>query len=101
MRIYKSHNHKTSFGYVNGGRTLRVALMGYALHINVRQLKRFAIKALEFWVVALATLALFRLGQVYALRERGYFAYGGEYMLLLLPVIYYIAKSNIKFTKRI
>lgn len=101
MRIYKSSNNKASFCLVNSGRTIRMAAFGYAIHISVKRLKRFAVKALEFWVVALATLALFRLGQVYALNQRRIMAYGGEYLLLLLPLIYYITKSNIKFTKRI
>ena len=95
MKLYKSPDKHSRLHIVNGGRTLRIALSGYALHISIRQLKRLAIKSLELWMVVIATLALFRLGQVYALNQRGYMAYGGEYMLLLLPMIYYTAKSTI------
>lgn len=95
MKIYKVRNNKFYFGIVNRGRTLRIAFFGYAIHISIKRLKRFAVTALEFWIVLIATLALFRLGQVYALQERDYFAYGGEYMLLLLPLIYYTTKSTI------
>ncbi len=52
---------------------------------------------LNGWTVAwyalltLAGVALYRAGAAYALRERGYYAVGGEALALLLPVLYYVA----------
>lgn len=48
--------------------------------------------AVELAVVLLITVAAFTWGQRAALIERGYTAYGGEYMLLLIPAIYYAGK---------
>ena len=45
------------------------------------------------WYVflAVAGVLLYKLGAAYALRERGYYAVGGEALALLLPVLYYVA----------
>lgn len=51
--------------------------------------------ALEPLVVLLLTAAAFAWGKQTALAERGYEAVGGEYLLLLLPAIYYISKQMI------
>ncbi len=40
--------------------------------------------------LTLAGVALYKVGAEYALRERGYYAVGGEALALLLPVLYYI-----------
>lgn len=48
--------------------------------------------AVELAAVLLATAAAFAWGQRAALIERGYTARGGEYLLLLIPAIYYIGK---------
>lgn len=50
--------------------------------------------ALELAAVLLATALAFAWGKQTALAERGYEAAGGEYMLLLLPVIYYAGKRT-------
>ena len=41
--------------------------------------------------LAVAGVLLYKLGAAYALRERGYYAVGGEALALLLPVLYYCA----------
>lgn len=51
--------------------------------------------ALELLTVLLLTAAAFALGRQAARIERGYEASGGEYLLLLLPVIYYAGKRTI------
>lgn len=48
--------------------------------------------AVELAVVLLITAAAFAWGQRAALIERGYTARGGEYLLLLIPAIYYTGK---------
>ena len=48
--------------------------------------------AVELATVLLITAAAFAWGQRAALVERGYTAHGGEYLLLLIPAIYYIGK---------
>ena len=50
------------------------------------------------WYAALtvAGVLLYKLGAVYALRERGYHAIGGEALALLLPVLYYCGAATIR-----
>jgi len=47
----------------------------------------------ELAVVLLITAAIFVWGRQLALLERGCIAYGGECLLLLIPIIYYSIKS--------
>lgn len=54
--------------------------------------KNWAAAAVELAAVLLATAAAFAWGQRAALIERGHAAHGGEYLLLLIPAIYYIGK---------
>ena len=57
---------------------------------------------LNGWTVAwyafltVAGVLLYKAGAAYALRERGYFAVGGEALALLLPVLYYCAAATIR-----
>ena len=53
-------------------------------------------RAVELIAVLTLTAALFIAASRYALIERGYAAAGGEYMLLLLPFIYYAGKRAIR-----
>ena len=50
------------------------------------------------WYVflAVAGVLLYKAGAAYALRERGYFAVGGEALALLLPMLYYCAAATIR-----
>ncbi len=48
----------------------------------------------ELAAVFLVTAAALAWGKQAALAERGYAAYGGECLLILIPVIYYIIKST-------
>ena len=57
--------------------------------------KNWAAAAVELAAVLLATAAAFAWGQWAALIERGYTARGGEYLLLLIPFIYYTGKRTI------
>lgn len=54
--------------------------------------KNRAAAAVELAAVLLATAAAFAWGQRAALIERGHTAHGGEYLLLLIPFIYYTGK---------
>ena len=60
------------------------------------------IARLNGWTVAwyvfltVAGVLLYKLGAAYALRERGYYAVGGEVLALLLPVLYYVAKAMVR-----
>lgn len=47
----------------------------------------------ELAIVLLITGTAFTWAKNLALTERGYTAYGGEYMLFLLPILYYTLKS--------
>lgn len=48
--------------------------------------------AAELIAILLLTVAAFTWGKRTALTERGYEACGGEYLLLLLPFLYYTGK---------
>lgn len=48
----------------------------------------------ELAAVLLVTALAFSWGKQAALAERGYEAAGGEYLLLLLPVLYYVGKRT-------
>ena len=58
----------------------------------MRPKRSFASVACELLAVLLLTAAAFAWGVKTARIERGYEAIGGEYLLLLLPVIYYAGK---------
>ena len=58
----------------------------------MKKRKSRAAAAVELAAVLLITAAAFTWGQRAALIERGYAARGGEYMLLLIPAIYYTGK---------
>ena len=49
-----------------------------------------------YMFLAVAGVLLYKLGAVYALRERGYHAIGGEALALLLPVLYYCGAATIQ-----
>lgn len=56
---------------------------------------------LNGWTVAwyalltVAGILLYKVGAAYAMRERGYYAIGGEALALLLPAFYYAAAKTI------
>lgn len=57
---------------------------------------------LNGWTVAwyafltAAGVLLYKAGAAYALRQRGYYAVGGEALALLLPVVWYAAAATIR-----
>lgn len=58
----------------------------------MRHKKKSRLAAAEFLAVLIVTAVVFTKGLSAALAWRGYKAVGGEFMLLLLPIIYYEAK---------
>lgn len=64
-------------------------------------LRRWA-AGVNWWRVAwyalltVAGVLLYRVGAVYALRQRGYYAVGGEAVALLLPVFYWLVSTLIR-----
>lgn len=61
----------------------------------MRHKKKSRLAAAEFLAVLIVTAVVFTKGLSAALAWRGYKAVGGEFMLLLLPIIYYEAKRII------
>lgn len=61
----------------------------------MRRKRSLASVACELLAVLLITGTIFMWGKGVALAERGYEAIGGEYLLLLLPAIYYAGKRTI------
>ena len=58
----------------------------------MRRKKKSRLAAAEFLAVLIVTAVVFTKGLSAALAWRGYKSVGGEFMLLLLPIIYYEAK---------
>ncbi len=46
--------------------------------------------------LTLAGMVLYKVGAAYSLRERGYYAVGGEALALLLPVLYYVVAAIVR-----
>lgn len=61
----------------------------------MRRKKKSRLAAAEFLAELIVTAVVFTKGLSAALAWRGYEAVGGEFMLLLLPIIYYEAKRII------
>lgn len=61
----------------------------------MRRKKKNRLATVEFLAVLIVTALVFIKSRDYALAWRGYEAVGGEFMLLLLPIIYYTAKRII------
>lgn len=61
----------------------------------MKRKRSLASVAFELLAVLLLTAAAFMWGKQTARIERGYEAIGGEYLLLLLPAIYYTGKRTI------
>ncbi len=61
----------------------------------MRHKKKSRLAAAELLAVLIVTAVVFTKSRGYALAWRGYEAIGGEFMLLLLPIIYYKAKRII------
>ena len=61
----------------------------------MRHKKKSRLAAAELLAVLIVTAVVFIKSMGYALAWRGYEAVGGEFMLLLLPIIYYEAKRII------
>lgn len=60
-----------------------------------RKKRSLASVILELAIVLLVTAGAFVWGKQEARIERGYDAFGGEYLLLLLPFLYYIGKQTV------
>lgn len=90
MRLYTTKHPRERFNIRWNRRksAFRLAARGLALYIYPGPL-------IEWSLVILVTLTAFRLGVIYAYLERGYQARGGEYLLLLIPPIYYAAKRTL------
>ena len=65
-----------------------------SLRMWLAQLNSWAVAWYVF--LAVAGVLLYKLGAAYALRERGYYAVGGEALALLLPVFYYCAAATVR-----
>lgn len=94
MNLYRTKNktEHLSVCYYSKKKTLRLACRGYSLHI--KRANFFA--AIKWLLIIVGTLLLFRWGQAFAYAERGYSAYGGEYYLLLLPLLWKLFEINIR-----
>lgn len=93
MKVYRTKYplERLNVRYVSRKGAIRIAARGRSLYISMRSV----CKAAELSVVTIVTIAAFYVGQIFAYLERGYTAIGGEYLLLLIPPLYYSAKRTI------
>lgn len=49
-----------------------------------------------YGLLTVAGVVLYKVGAAYALKERGYYAVGGEALALLLPVLWYAVGTTIR-----
>ena len=61
-----------------------------------RRKRKSRLVAAEFIGILTVTAVVFIKARAYAGAWRGYDAMGGEFMLLLLPIIYYLLKQTIR-----
>lgn len=54
------------------------------------------VKVVKYILLLIIGILAFKVGAKYAFRERGYCAYGGEWLLLLMPFIYYLFADIVK-----
>lgn len=93
MKIYKTRRplERLNVRYIRGRDALRVAARGTAVYIRLPRPGAM----LEAVIVLALTAILFKWGVAYAYQERGYFARGGECLLLFTPGIYYAGKRTV------
>ena len=84
MKLYitKHPRERLNIRWSHRKGAIRVAARGLALYICPGPVIEWS-------------LAAFRAGVLYAYLERGYQARGGEYLLLLIPPLYYAAKRTL------
>lgn len=81
----------------------KIPKKGYVCpHCRKQKIKRI-VTAVKYILLTIAGIIAFKYGADYAFEERGYFAYGGEYLLLLMPFVYYLfadmTKEIIEWTR--
>jgi len=80
----------------NEFRTIRIANRSF--EINTERLGTVA----KYAILTMCGFLLFKAGQAVAFEQRGYIAYGGEYLLLTFPLFYYlISKTAREFAAEI
>ena len=95
IRLFKTREReRVNLSYRKSKKALRLSFNGFALYLYIKGL----VKATKWVVVITGTVILFALSKEYALLERGYEAFGGEYMILLLPFLYYVARECFRDT---
>lgn len=92
MKAYRTRHPAERFNirWAPPREALRLAARGRSLYITLEDMA----SAVEWLAVLAVTVAAFRAGKAVALAERGYHAHGGEYLLLLIPPMYYAAKRT-------
>lgn len=85
-----------------GGEIMEKVEIVPAVHSEKQPEKGQARRRVNGWTVTwyvfltVTGILLYKVGAAYALRERGYYAVGGEALALLLPVLYYAAAKIIR-----
>lgn len=93
MKVYRTRYPAERFNirWAPRREAFRLAARGRSLYITLEDIS----VVVEWASVLVVTIAVFRAGKAVALAERGYHAHGGEYLLLLIPPIYYAIKRTV------
>lgn len=94
LKVYRTRHPAERFNirWAPKKGAFRLAARGRSVYITPDEVAA----AVELASVLIVTVSAFRAGKAVAFAERGYTARGGEYLLLLLPAIYYAAKRTIQ-----
>lgn len=77
----------------------KIPKKGYVCPNCRKQRVKKIVTVVKYILLTAAGIIAFKHGADYAFKERGYFAYGGEYLLLLMPFIYYLFADIVKGIK--
>jgi len=88
-KTVKEGEHMQTTEAKRGQARRRVSLRKWIVRLNGWAVVWYAL-------LTAAGVLLYKAGAAYAMRERGYYAIGGEALALLLPVLYYVTATTIR-----
>ena len=86
--------------------TVEITITVHTRKQRMKDAARRRLARMDWWAVAwyvfllAAGIALYRAGAVWALEQRGYYAVGGEALMILLPVVFFVTWTTVRDTIR-
>ena len=82
--------------------TVEIVITVHTRKERMKDATRRRLARTDWWAVAwyvfllAAGIALYRAGAVWALEQRGYYAVGGEALMILLPVVFFVTWTTVR-----